>query len=144
MTQDKDFSIISVTPDEDDDIVIEAGVAAGAHDASSESAQAEEAHAAGSTDTNVAANSAGTSEASKAAEASADAETTAAAEAAKTTGAAAEDEPLRANPNTMLTTEEDLHAKGPYVGMQRAILVLFLALVVLSIVYWFFIRPASA
>ncbi len=37
----------------------------------------------------------------------------------------------------MITTEDDLHAKMPFSGMQRAIVILLLVLVVAFVVYWF-------
>ena len=128
MAQDKDFSIITVIPDEEDDIVIEAGAGAGAQKAPAEidNPAAFTADAPSEAAESEVTTFAGTDEFEDAA---IDAELDA--------------EPQRINPNAMLTTEEDLHAKGPYVGMQRAILILFIALVVVSIAYWFFIRPTA-
>ena len=37
----------------------------------------------------------------------------------------------------MITTEDDLHTKMPFSGMQRAIVILLLLLVVAFVVYWF-------
>ena len=42
----------------------------------------------------------------------------------------------RAQAEKMLTTEEDLHTKMPFSGMQRGIVVLLLLLVVAFVVYW--------
>lgn len=42
--------------------------------------------------------------------------------------------------NAMITTEEDLRAKGPFVGMQRTILVVFVLLLVAFLAYWIFLR----
>ena len=101
MPSEKDFSLISVSSDEEDDIVIQAGAV---------SAPASEAGVA-------------VVEAGEAEEAPA---------------------PRRAQAaNGMLTSEEDLNAPMPYAGMQRAIMIGFVLLLVAAVAYWFFIRPVS-
>ena len=42
----------------------------------------------------------------------------------------------RAQAEQMLTTEEDLHTKMPFSGMQRAIVVVLLVLVAAFVIYW--------
>ena len=43
----------------------------------------------------------------------------------------------REQDNAMLTTQDDLHAKAPFSGMQRAIVIILAVLVVAMVVYWF-------
>ncbi len=130
MTPEKEYSLISVSSNEEDDIVIQAGAvgeAAGREsDVSSEDGQAEvesqEGHY-GSEGTIGEADDA--------------------AHERETDQSAKAQSKVAASANTMLTSEDDLRAPMPYEGMQRIILLVFALLLVVAVVYWIFIRPIS-
>lgn len=108
MPSEKDFSLISVSSDEEDDIVIQAGaVSTSVQETGAEVSGAEEGEDFGDYEDEVPA-------------------------------------PRKAQAaNDMLTSEEDLNAPMPYAGMQRAIMIGFVLLLVAAVAYWFFIRPVS-
>ena len=136
MPSEKDFSLISVSSDEEDDIVIQAGaISAPASEAGVEAGEADDYE-----DEVVEAGATG------AAGAGSDASAGDGASADDAADAAAEEAPAprRAQAaNGMLTSEEDLNAPMPYAGMQRAIMIGFVLLLVAAVAYWFFIRPVS-
>ena len=129
MAPDKDFSLISVSSDEEDDIVIQAGVAsATAAKVSEEAAESGQPEAKGRSN---------------------DIGSESALEVPDETAFEHEDAPVAkvqrktASANSMLTSEDDLHAPVPYEGMQRIILIVFALLLVVAVAYWVLIRPTS-
>ena len=126
MAQEQDFSLISVHADEEDDIVIQAG----AVDTDVDSASAEADYDVVDADVADADPASGTG--AKIDEAADD---------------AAREEYLRhqrkqqaRRMNEMVTTEEDLHAKMPFAGMQKGIMAVLLLLIVAAVVYWIAFR----
>lgn len=142
MPSEKDFSLISVSSDEEDDIVIQAGaVSAPASEAGVEAGEADDYEDFGDYEDEVV--EAG---ATGAAGAGSDASAGDGALADDAADAATEEAPAprRAQAaNGMLTSEEDLNAPMPYAGMQRAIMIGFVLLLLAAVAYWFFIRPVS-
>lgn len=121
MAPEANFSLISVSSDEDDDVVIQAGVPGG-----------------------VAPGMVGEVVSSSGAEGEVLSEGDASANDAEELAVHASATPSARSANAMLTTEEDLNAPMPFAGMQRVIMVVFLLLIVAALVYWFFIRPLGA
>lgn len=117
MAAQTDFSLITVSSDEDDDVVIQAGVSSGSGGA-----------------IEAAPDEVGIDQAARGAATPREA----------ALDAAVLDEVVRPVDKGMLTTEEDLRAPMPFAGMQRIIMAVFLLLILAAVVYWFFIRPLGA
>lgn len=140
MTEEKDFSLITVSTDEEDDIVIQAGAVGAASEAAGEQGLAADASA------EVEAPGAAAVPEGSAVETLDGAEVEDAAGgtvAGVATARAAAKREARAAQNAMLTTEEDLKAPMPFAGMQRAIVIVFLLLIVAFVAYWFLVRPSA-
>ena len=105
MAPEKDYTLISVSSDEEDDIVIQAGATNVAVSQDAEEGVEDVQH-----------------------EVVQDVQT----------------QRKEATPtNSMLTSEDDLHAPMPYAGMQRIIFAVFALLLIAAVAYWVFIRPVS-
>lgn len=126
MATHKDFSLISVASDEDDDVVIQAGVLSGV---GGTNGAGEAGALSGAMREDVAPHE------------------VASDEAARDEGVlneVASGEAVHPTGTQMLTTEEDLRAPMPFANMQRIIMVVFILLIVAAAIYWFFIRPLGA
>ena len=115
MAPEKDYSLISVSSDEEDDVVIQAGFAGSASDESSSGEDTAD-------------------------EAQEGVEDTDAIQPDKEADEQVSSKPAKRSANAMLTTEEDLKAPMPYANMQRIILGVFVLLIVAFALYWFFMR----
>ena len=130
MTPEKKYSLISVSSNEEDDIVIQAGAIGEATgretDVSTENGQTEAESQEGYFESESAIGEVDDPTHNREVIQSAKAQSKVAASA-----------------NTMLTSEDDLRTPMPYEGMQRIILLVFALLLVVAVVYWIFIRPIS-
>ena len=115
MAPEKDYSLISVSSDEEDDVVIQAGFAGPASGGASSDEDAIDEAQEGAVEGSDVQQSKGADE--------------------QLGG-----KPTKQSANAMLTTEEDLKAPMPYANMQRIILGVFALLIVAFVLYWFFIR----
>ena len=139
MAQDKDYSLITVNADEEDDIVIEAGVTAPVPAPASALVSPDGGGVGGSMAPDVGQAQGGLApEGGQSQEASAAPEGDAAPTAPAATLHGDREAPRVAS--GMITTEEDLRAKMPFANMQRVIVALLVALMVVAGVYWFFLR----
>lgn len=144
MANDSDFSLISVDADDEDDVVIQAG-ARGSRAQASQAATANKADGERSVAPAVDASApaAGARESAHGGAGDADDSALAGlsdAERAEFQMQKARRE-ARRQASRMVTTEDDLKSDVPFAHMQRTIVIVVLALLIVFLVYWFCFKP---